>query len=281
MAEHNVMVWDFDDILVEHYRCASGAPESVSSHTHDTYQFCLTVGVACEYRYRGERHLVPRNGLNVLHPGEAHTTADAEPRPEGAAYRMLYLHPDVLRQVAAEMWGHSEQEPFFHDPVVLNNHLLNLFRNLYNALEDNNDELERDYLRLAALSQLVACHTEERTGGRKFLSARAEVGRAQQFLEDNADRSVSLDELAQVAGLSTFHLCRLFRRQVGLPPHKYHVQVKVARAKSLLRSGLSIASAAQAAGFYDQSQFGRHFKRLVGVTPGRYGWSKNRLDYTG
>jgi AraC-like DNA-binding protein len=45
---------------------------------------------------------------------------------------------------------------------------------------------------------------------------------------------------------------------------------RVRRAKSLLHAGLPIASAAIAAGFYDQAQLTRHFKRVVGVPPGRY-----------
>ena len=42
------------------------------------------------------------------------------------------------------------------------------------------------------------------------------------------------------------------------------------RAKSLLRAGLPITLPAAEAGFYDQAHLNRHFKRVLGVTPGRY-----------
>jgi AraC-like DNA-binding protein len=55
-----------------------------------------------------------------------------------------------------------------------------------------------------------------------------------------------------------------------MTPHTYQTQLRVRQAKSLLRTGLPIASAAIAAGFYDQAHLTRHFKRVVGVPPGRY-----------
>ena len=81
---------------------------------------------------------------------------------------------------------------------------------------------------------------------------------------------MTLPDLARCAGLSAFHLCRVFGATVGMPPHAYQTQVRVRRAKSLLRAGVPIAAAATAAGFYDQAHLTRHFKRIVGLTPGRY-----------
>jgi AraC family transcriptional regulator len=57
-----------------------------------------------------------------------------------------------------------------------------------------------------------------------------------------------------------------------MPPHQYVIRRRVERAKQLLqeRDGLSLARVASRAGFSDQSQFSRHFKRLVGVTPRQF-----------
>ena len=65
----------------------------------------------------------------------------------------------------------------------------------------------------------------------------------------------------------------LFQRATGLPPHQFVILRRVERAKHLLQEGtdLSLAEVAAHAGFSDQSQFCRHFKRLVGVTPGQLG----------
>jgi len=55
-----------------------------------------------------------------------------------------------------------------------------------------------------------------------------------------------------------------------MPPHAFQTQVRIARAKNLLREGHSISHVATMTGFVDQSHLTRHFKRLVKLTPGQY-----------
>jgi len=57
---------------------------------------------------------------------------------------------------------------------------------------------------------------------------------------------------------------------MGLPPHAYVTHRRVSVAQDLLAHGLSQAEVAARVGLYDQSQLHRHFKRIVGVTPGAY-----------
>ncbi|MFT3775973.1 MAG: helix-turn-helix transcriptional regulator [Minicystis sp.] len=94
--------------------------------------------------------------------------------------------------------------------------------------------------------------------------------RAREYLHDAVAEKVTLDALADHAGLDKFHLVRAFRAEVGLPPYDYLTHVRVARAARLLARGASAAEAAQAVGFYDESQLHRHFRRIIGLTPGRF-----------
>lgn len=96
------------------------------------------------------------------------------------------------------------------------------------------------------------------------------VRRAMEYLRDHIRDSVTLDDLARHAGLDKFHLCRAFRAQIGMPPHTYLTNLRVARARKLLDRGVSASEVASLVGFYDQSQLNRHFRRIVGTTPGRY-----------
>jgi len=95
------------------------------------------------------------------------------------------------------------------------------------------------------------------------------VVRARAYLDASAG-PVSLDVLAGAVRLSKSHLARLFRSQVGLPPHAYSLRLRIAKACRLLANGMPIAEAAQAAGFADQSHLTRHFKGRLGLTPGAY-----------
>ena len=78
--------------------------------------------------------------------------------------------------------------------------------------------------------------------------------------------------MAAVAHLSVYHFARQFRAATGLPPHQYVIARRVKRAQQLLQASadLPLAEVAACVGFSDQSQFCRHFKRLVGVTPGQF-----------
>jgi AraC-like DNA-binding protein len=96
------------------------------------------------------------------------------------------------------------------------------------------------------------------------------VRRATEYLRARLADSFTLDDVANYAALDKFHLCRAFRSQVGMPPHTYLTHLRVQRARNLLTSGVRASELAPRVGFYDQSQLTRHFKRIVGVTPGKY-----------
>lgn len=100
------------------------------------------------------------------------------------------------------------------------------------------------------------------------------VRRARALLRARITESVTLDELAVHAGLDKFRLCRAFRAEVGLPPHAWLTALRVLRAKELLASGTAPRDVAPLVGFYDQSRLNRHFRRIVGTTPGR--WQRER-----
>jgi AraC-like DNA-binding protein len=102
------------------------------------------------------------------------------------------------------------------------------------------------------------------------------VRRARAFLHDALSDKVTLDDLAAHAGLDKFHLVRAFRAEVGLPPYEYLTHLRVWKARELLERGALVADAAQSVGFYDESQLHRHFRRIVGITPGRFSRSFGR-----
>lgn len=89
-----------------------------------------------------------------------------------------------------------------------------------------------------------------------------------EYIEDNLDARLTLAQMAAVVHLSAYHFARQFRTAMG----QYVIARRVERAKELLQRDreLSLAEIAASTGFSDQSQFSHHFKRLIGVTPGRF-----------
>ncbi|XXT20960.1 AraC family transcriptional regulator [Sorangium sp. So ce429] len=98
----------------------------------------------------------------------------------------------------------------------------------------------------------------------------APVRRALELVRARFTDPLSLDDLAAHARLDKFHLCRAFSDHVGLPPYAYVTHLRVARAQGLLVRGVPPSEVAARVGLCDQSQLNRHFKRIVGLTPGQY-----------
>jgi len=130
-------------------------------------------------------------------------------------------------------------------------------------------ELERATRVAETLGELLGDgQRSSATHGRERASRAVRLARA--FLHDALADRVTLDELAAYARLDKFHLVRAFRAEVGLPPYEYLTHVRIWKARELLQRGALVAEAAQAVGFYDESQLHRHFRRIVGLTPGRF-----------
>ena len=130
--------------------------------------------------------------------------------------------------------------------------------------------LERQTYLIEALVLLVGRHGVPPLAPRPPGREPNAVRRSREYLQEHLAENVTLEALARHAGLSAFHLCRVFRRAVGITPHTYQTQIRVRRAKSLLREGLPITTVAAQTGFYDQAHLTRHFKRMIGLPPGRY-----------
>jgi AraC-like DNA-binding protein len=240
--------------------------ESTGRHAHDTAQVawvCTGMGrVYC----RGAAHDAAAGAVVVVPPGEMHHGHSVG--AEGWRYRILDAAP--LEEIAAEIPGRRTAEWTWvasRDPA-----LAAAFARWAGAAEG----LEASSLGWEALAALVCRGGPLPPAGRELAAVREAVA----FLEAHWAEPVPLERLARVAGVSRFHLARAFKREVGLPPHAYQTQLRVAHAMRMLRRGWSISRAAFATGFAAQSHLHRHFKRVLGVTPGQYAARARTLKLT-
>lgn len=90
---------------------------------------------------------------------------------------------------------------------------------------------------------------------------------ARAHLRDHMGEPVTITTLADKIGLAESHFIRAFHREFGLPPHAYHLRLRLAAASELLASGLTVSTVAYECGFADQSHLSRNFKAVYGLTP--------------
>ena len=99
--------------------------------------------------------------------------------------------------------------------------------------------------------------------------------RISEYIDSHLGENISLDSMAELAGLSVYHFSRAFRQSTGLAPHGYLLQRRIEHAAHLLsRTELPLSEIALAVGFSDHSHFARHFRRLTGTTPSIARWQQ-------
>ena len=106
--------------------------------------------------------------------------------------------------------------------------------------------------------ELHDTHKEEMENDMRILYAR---------LTNHISESLPLDNLAKDLYLSKYYLIRKCKRNLGLTPHKFHLQNRIRKAQTLLFTNKSVTEASVNTGFYDQSHFDRAFKNIVGISP--------------
>jgi AraC family transcriptional regulator len=100
--------------------------------------------------------------------------------------------------------------------------------------------------------------------------------RVMDYIEQNWDQPIELRNLAAITGLSQSQFGRMFKISTGMPPHRWHLDVRIRRARELLlKDGSCATDVAIATGFADQSHFTKTFRKLVGVSP--RAWQRERM----
>jgi AraC-like DNA-binding protein len=200
-------------------------------------------------------------------PGEIHT---GDAIDGGWSYWTVHVPSAALVGLAEQLEDRGSTAPVFAGGVIDDPDAVRRFAAFFAGCRDDlpHARLAHEVRIVEALVALVTRHAD-RAGGAG--GARADGGLAAQVrdvLTDRATQTVTLAELEALTGAGRYRLIRAFRAAYGLPPHAWQVQVRLARARTLIRSGVPIATAAVEAGFADQAHLTRHFKRSHGYTPG-------------
>jgi AraC-like DNA-binding protein len=259
------------DLLVERYTYLPGPPTALPRHVHEDYQLCYNPDYAGQVWHGGSWHIVPRGRVAVVSPGETHAVRDVAQRETSGEYRVLYVAPRVIDGLATQAGCRPSAGQMFRGLTQADGPTVEGFLRLHASLDNPAPQLERDARLHAVLGQLITQHGVYRPVNDRIASSRRAAHVARDHLRDHLVDNVSLADLSRVANLSPYHLLRVFHREFGMPPHTYQVRARVDRARRIIAAGHTVAHAAYDSGFFDSSHLTRHFRLIVGVTPGRYG----------
>ena len=237
----------------------------VARHIHWVFSLGVAeAGVRCHETRQGKYWVAPGD-IVVVNYGEAHSGGV----PVGHSYssRSLRLAPALIEELTAKIGGRQLhlRQPVFTDPE-----LARLILATHQAMAAPETTLAKECLLLDVFTKLWARHAEPGLTPAPLGDEQAAVARVCDYLQECAGENVSLDKLAEVGGLSCFHLARVFAKVTGVPPHTYQLQARLRKATDLLAAGRPLVEVALETGFCDQSHFQRAFKKKFGITPGQY-----------
>lgn len=248
---------------IEAVRAETG--HSFPKHTHDQFGIgVIETGAQVSLSGRGMVQAEAGDIISV-NPNEVH---DGMPVSESRAWSMLYFDPrligDLSRDIGEGRFGAME----FPSPVIRDSEMGGHFKTLFSLLIG--DATEGSLLRDGLLLSLLAAVMREEAGGLREDAVPADINRARELIDDDPAAPLTLAELSELCGLSHFRFLRAFTKVTGLTPHAYLIQRRIHQARRLIAAGTSLAEAAFASGFSDQSHMTRLFVRNFGVSPGAY-----------
>jgi len=255
--------WQVADVI-----CTADAGDRPFEEEHRS--FCVAAVTSGTFRYRA------RQGTAMLAPGAVLLgnpgTCYECGHEHGAGDRCLSFHfrPAYLEQIAAGVPG-ARMLAFETPHLPPLPALAPLLAEAEAARETADiDAFEELGLRIAGAA-LAATSGVAQAGRAPSRRDQKRVAVAVRRIELDADRPVSLADLAEETATSPYHFLRMFRHVAGMTPYQFLLRTRLHRAAVRLRtSDQAISAIAFDVGFNDLSTFNRRFRRVMGETPGAY-----------
>ena len=176
-----------------------------------------------------------------------------------------YFESQYLLYASSVPQFNSLQFPLCHDILKT----LNIF-----AFESNK-EMKNSDITLTAQSTIITHwlirSILQENYDLRSISSNYGIARAQHYIEQHLDESITVNSLAALSNMSVAHFNRVFKKEMNMTPIDYLIDIRLTRAKKLLRRyDHSITEISLKCGFNSNAHFSSTFQKKIGITPTEY-----------
>ncbi len=234
---------------------------------HDYYLIHTVLTGNGEFSLDGKRYICGAGDSFIIFPGALHQYVAAAEHPWEYVWVAFQGHrcEPLMQQL-----GLTPEQPVVRNTATRKT--LALYRRIWRSLGDatypaladlESAGLLRLLLREFALAEPGRLPAPP-TGG---AAAKRQVEQAMRWLELQYAQPISIEQLSKSLGYHRTHLSKMFKEAVGLSPMQFLMQIRLERAKSLLRSQWSVEQVASSVGFADALYFSKQFRKRFGMSP--------------
>lgn len=248
---------------------------AVSEHFHGAHQISITLGAPLSVHWwsanRGEQRFIAADGNIIVNPAREPHRGHWDGAWESAGF---YIDPAVTEAVAHDI-GSAARKTIVTSCRGRDSVAYGLAQALLQDIHEDplSRRLYAESIANVLAARLLLGHMAERprvAGAVPALSAVA-MRRVESFVTENLERNLSVSDIAATVSLSAYHFSRRFRVRTGMSPYQYVMRQRVERARQLLgERELALVDIACRAGFSSQSHFSAQFRKILGISPGRY-----------
>ncbi len=253
------------DLSVEAYSF-KGVSQKFPNHFHDYYVVGFIESGKRYLSCKNKSYNIESGDLILFNPHDSHACEQID---NGTLdYRCINIQADIMKNIALEITN-REYTPYFIESVLFRSDLVSSLRELHCMIMQEEKDFKKEELFFFIIEQLITEYSDI-SSSTTLEEPNTEIKIICDFLKNNYMKSITLDELSALTGISKYHLLRSFTKQKGISPYSYLEAVRIDKAKKFLEQGISPMEVAMKTGFTDQSHFGNFFKKIIGLTPKQY-----------
>ena len=232
-------------------------------HFHECYTIIIVHKGVGDY-FKGNKDLLLSEGyILVLNPYDVHAGQAVNNNPWD--FLTIYVPISIIKNIGFQF--KRNHVPFFEKKIIKN---FNLFMKATQVFENLACKRDASTILNIFLKEVVANYaTDIRPFYNRYSVCNDPVmNSVRTYIHNHFHKEIPITKLCEITQKSDYQLIKSFRSQYQLPPHQYQLNLRIEKARDIISTtNKNLSEVAYEVGFFDQSHFIRHFKKIVGVTP--------------